>query len=191
MPARNDRIAPVFDSQKPRDLRRYFSDLEFLFSRSSITGDTEKTFHATRFLSIDDQELWELVPELADPAASFAQFTAAIFRLYPEADPSRRYSIAHLDALVTELSHVESLSRARFFEFYRRFFVISSSLCAHDRLSVHEQSRSFVRAIPSHIWHPVQKRLSIKFPDVHPDDPYPLSDLRDAVDFVLIASSTS
>ncbi|KAJ6521697.1 hypothetical protein B0H19DRAFT_593250 [Mycena capillaripes] len=190
MPARNDRIAPLFDSQKPRDLRRYFCDLEFLFSRSSITEDSEKKFHATRFLSIDDQELWELVPEFADTTASFAQFTTAIFRLYPEADPSRRYSIAHLDALVTELSHVASLSRARFLEFYRSFFTISSFLRAHDRLSPHEQSRNFIRAIPSHIWHLTQERLHIKCPNVHPDDPYPLSDLRDAVDFVLIASST-
>ncbi|KAJ6524038.1 hypothetical protein B0H19DRAFT_1008493, partial [Mycena capillaripes] len=185
MPARNDRIAPVFDSQKPRDLRRYFCDLEFLFSRSSITDDTQKKFHATRFLSIDDQELWELVPEFADITASFAQFTAAIFRLYPEADPSRRYSLAHLDALVTELSHIASLSRTRFLEFYRRFFTISSFLRAHDRLSSYEQSRTFIRAIPPHIWHLAHERLHIKFTDVHPDDPYALNDLRDAVDFVL------
>ncbi|KAJ6528190.1 hypothetical protein B0H19DRAFT_1243169 [Mycena capillaripes] len=190
MPARNDRIAPVFDSQKPRDLRRYLRDLEFLFSRSSITEETEKKFHATRFLSIDDQELWELVPEFADTTAAFAQFTAAIFRLYPEADPSRRYSLAYLDALVTEISHIESLFRVRFLESYRRFFTISSFLRAYDRLSTNEQTRTFIHAIPSHIWHLAHERLHIKFPDVHPDDPYPLSDLRDAVDFVLIASST-
>ncbi|KAJ7871278.1 hypothetical protein B0H13DRAFT_1558144, partial [Mycena leptocephala] len=189
MPARNDRTAPAFDSQKPRELRRYFSDLEFLFSRSRVTDDLQK-YHATRFLSIDDQDLWESIPEFDDPTASFSQFTAAIFRLYPDADPDRRYSPADLKALVTELSHVPSLSRARFLEFYRRFFAMSSFLRAKDRLSAPEQSRSFVRAIPSNIWHRAQERLHIKFPDVHPDDPYPLHDLRDAIDFVLIDSSS-
>ncbi|KAJ7936416.1 hypothetical protein B0H13DRAFT_1558812, partial [Mycena leptocephala] len=99
MPARNDLIAPVFDSQKPRDLRRYFFDIDFLFSRSHITDDAEKKYHATCFLALDDQELWELVPEFADHAVSFAKFTTAVFRLYPEADPDRRYSIADLTAL--------------------------------------------------------------------------------------------
>ncbi|KAJ7138095.1 hypothetical protein C8R44DRAFT_606765, partial [Mycena epipterygia] len=191
MPARKDRTAPVFDSRNARDLRQYFSDLEFLFSRSSIAADSEKKFHATRFLSIDDQDLWESVPEFTDPAASFEQFTAAIFRLYPEADPDRRYSIADLNALVTELSHVQSLNHPRFLEFYRRFFTISTFLRAKDRLSVFEQSRYFCHAIPPNIWSLVHHRLRIKSPDVHPDDPYLLTDLRDAVDFVLIASTSS
>ncbi|KAF7334881.1 hypothetical protein MSAN_02357600 [Mycena sanguinolenta] len=191
MPSRNDPIAPIFDSQKPRELRRYFCDLEFLLSRSHVTGDFEKKSHATRFLSIDDQDLWESIPEFNDPAASFAQFTAAIFRLYPEADPDRRYSLADLEALVTELSHVPSLSRARFLEFYRRFFTISSFLCSRDRLSIHEQSRTFIRAIPLHIWQLARQRLEVKCPDVHPDDPYSLHDLCDAVDFILLTSCTT
>ncbi|KAJ7915046.1 hypothetical protein B0H13DRAFT_1547074, partial [Mycena leptocephala] len=189
MPARNDRTAPAFDSQKPRELRRYFSDLEFLFSRSRITDDLQKKYHATRFLSIDDQDLWESIPEFHDPAASFSQFIAAIFRLYPDADPDRRYSLADLEALIAEFSRIPSLSRTRFLEFYRRFFTISSFLRAKDRLSAPEQFRSFVRAIPSNIWHHAHERLHIKFPNVHPDDPHPLHDLRDAVDFVLIDSS--
>ncbi|KAF7372692.1 hypothetical protein MVEN_00132600 [Mycena venus] len=121
MPARKDPIAPIFDPQQPRDLRRYFPDLDFLLSRSHITADFEKKFHATRFLSIDDQELWELVPEFTDAAASFEQFTATIFRLYPEAEPHRRYGIADLDALVTEHSRIAAPSRATFLKFYCRF----------------------------------------------------------------------
>jgi hypothetical protein len=190
MPARHDRIAPVFDPQAPHTLPKYFSDLEFLFLRSHVTTNSEKKYHATRLLELNDQELWEFVPEFADPAASFAQFTAAIFHLYPEADPARRYSLADLDALVTELSHIDSLCRTHFLKFFRRFFLISSVLRAHDRLSAHEQSRSFVRAIPPGIWHLALERLHIKFPDVYPDDPYPLNDLREAVDFALIASAS-
>ncbi|KAJ7028932.1 hypothetical protein C8F04DRAFT_1265497 [Mycena alexandri] len=186
MPARNDCIAPVFDSHRPRELRRYFSDLDYLFSRSSITDNLQKKFHATYFLRLDDQDLWETVPEFTDPAASFAQFTDAIFRLYPEADPSRRYSRTDLDALVAEFSSHHSPSRARFLEFYRTFLTISSFLCAKHRLSVFEQSRIFAHAVPSRIWYRALEHLHIKFPDVHPDDTYPLSDLRDAIDFVFL-----
>ncbi|KAJ7850492.1 hypothetical protein B0H14DRAFT_3451888 [Mycena olivaceomarginata] len=40
MPARSDRNAPQFDSRKQQELRHYFSDLEFLFDRSSVNNDT-------------------------------------------------------------------------------------------------------------------------------------------------------
>ncbi|KAJ7430114.1 hypothetical protein B0H11DRAFT_2398550 [Mycena galericulata] len=186
MPARNDRIAPVFNSNKPRELRKYFSDLEFLLARSRIADRTEMKCHATRFLDIDEQDLWESVPEFRDPAASFNSFTCAIFRLYPEADPERRYSVADLNNVVAEISPVQPLSRPRFLEFYRRFYRISTFLRSKDRLSAPEESRIFRRAIPPNIWELVQHRLHIKFPDTYPDDSYTLLDMRDAVDFVLI-----
>ncbi|KAF7366465.1 hypothetical protein MSAN_00903500 [Mycena sanguinolenta] len=186
MPARNDHIAPVFDSHNPRELRKYFSDLDFLFARSRITDSTQQKYHATRFLALDDQDLWESIPEFSDTAASFAQFTAAICHLYPEANRDRRYSLADLESLAAEFAHLQSPSHTRFAEFYRRFFVISAYLLAKNRLSTHEQSRIFVRAIPSNIWHHAQLRLRILFPHVHPLDPYPLNDLRDAIDYILL-----
>ncbi|KAJ7302196.1 hypothetical protein DFH08DRAFT_629975, partial [Mycena albidolilacea] len=102
MPTRNNHTAPIFDSQQPRNLPKYFSNLDFLLSCSCIANNSEKKYHVTRFLTLNDQELWELVPEFTDPTTSFAQFTAAVFRLYPEADPDRRYSLQDLDGLITE-----------------------------------------------------------------------------------------
>ncbi|KAJ7900842.1 hypothetical protein B0H13DRAFT_2275275 [Mycena leptocephala] len=52
MPSRGDRNAPTFESTKPRELPRYFSDLEYQFTRCNITDNDEKKSHATRFLSI-------------------------------------------------------------------------------------------------------------------------------------------
>ncbi|KAJ7198532.1 hypothetical protein GGX14DRAFT_573407 [Mycena pura] len=191
MPARRDRIAPVFDSHKPRELPKYFSDLAFLFSCSHVTADADQKFHATHFLAIDDQELWELLPEFADHAVSFTEFTAAIFRLYPEANPNRRYSLTDLDTLVTSFSRTISPSRTAFLEFYRRFLVISSFLISKGRLAVFEQSRALVRAIPSNIWPSVHARLHIRCPNKHLDDTYPLDVLHDAIDFILISNPAS
>ncbi|KAF7344307.1 hypothetical protein MVEN_01722300 [Mycena venus] len=190
MPARNDPSAPVFDSQQPQTLARYFSDLAFLFSRSRITVHAEQKFFATRYLSQDDQELWECVPEFSDLAIPFVQFRAAIFRLYPDADPERRHSLGDLESLVKRFSNTSSPSRAVFLDFYRRFFTISSYLCARDRLSVGEQSRLLFRAVPLAISPAVQLRLRIVCPGVHPHDPYALDDLRAAIDFVLVDMAT-
>jgi hypothetical protein len=43
----------LFDSTKPRELTRYFNDLEFHFTRTNVTDGTEKKKHATHFLSVN------------------------------------------------------------------------------------------------------------------------------------------
>ncbi|KAF7372533.1 hypothetical protein MVEN_00115500 [Mycena venus] len=191
MPARSDPSAPAFDSQQPQTLARYFSDLAFLFSRSCITVHAEQKFFATRYLSHDDQELWECVPEFSDSAIPFVQFRTAIFRLYPDADPERRHSLGDLESLVKNFSNTPSPSHAVFLDFYRRFFTISSYLRSRDHLSIGEQSRLLFQAVPLAISPAVQLRLRIVCPGVHPHDPYALEDLRAAIDFVLVDMATT
>ncbi|KAJ7224629.1 hypothetical protein GGX14DRAFT_557486 [Mycena pura] len=183
-------LLPFSTHSIPATYRNIFSDLAFLFSRSYVASDAEQKYHATRFLALDDQELWESLPEFADHAVSFGEFTAAVFRLYPEADPDRRYSFTDLDTLVMEFSRTESPSRTAFLEFYRRFLVVSSFLISKGRLAAFEQSRALVHAIPPNIWRSVHARLCICCPDVQLDDTYPLESIRDAIDFILISSST-
>ena len=42
MPMRNECAAPTFDSSKPRELSRYFEDLEQLMRRATIASEEEK-----------------------------------------------------------------------------------------------------------------------------------------------------
>jgi hypothetical protein len=49
----------------------------------------------------------------------------------------------------------------------------------------------FVRGFQPELWTTVKNRLSIKFPDHYPDDPYPLSDINDAAKFILHGSTPS
>ena len=48
MPARGDRSAPTFDHTKPRELKRFFVDIEYLFKAIPTMSETEKKEHATR-----------------------------------------------------------------------------------------------------------------------------------------------
>ncbi|KAJ7360673.1 hypothetical protein DFH08DRAFT_1030769 [Mycena albidolilacea] len=191
MPARGDRTAPQFDSAKPRELQRYFSDLEYHFTRSSVADSTEKKKHATRFLDVDDQEVWEALEEFK-PAHSYNDFKAAVLKLYPGNDSDRRYSLADLDSLVGQYARVGILSKGDYSEFYRQFLVITKYLIGRQRLSLTEQSRAFRRAIaPPSLWERVERRLQVKKPDVHPEDPYDIADLNEAVEFALATTSSS
>ncbi|KAF8181244.1 hypothetical protein K438DRAFT_1768075 [Mycena galopus ATCC 62051] len=177
MPARGDRNAPQFDSSKPRELQRYFTDLEYHFTRLSVTDEAEKKKHATRFLGVDDQDIWEALTEFQAPH-TYAAFKAAVLKLYPGNDADRKYSLADLDALVGQYARVGILSKGDYSEFYRQFLVITTYLIARQRLSATEQSKAFVVLSPLH-------------PDVHPDDPYEIADLHEAVEFALATTSSA
>ncbi|KAJ6540497.1 hypothetical protein B0H19DRAFT_959651, partial [Mycena capillaripes] len=192
MPARGDRNAPQFDSRKPHELRRYFTDLEFLLSRAAVTDDTEKKKHATRFLSVDDQEIWEALATFTDNTKTYADFKASVLKLYAGNDEDRRFELSDLDALIGQYSRVGILSMEDLTTFYRQFLRITTYLMGKNRLSAAEQSRSFFRAMqPASFALEVRRRLQIKKPDVHPADPYALADLYEAAEFVLAGSGST
>ncbi|KAJ7121035.1 hypothetical protein C8R44DRAFT_831743 [Mycena epipterygia] len=186
MPARGDRNAPAFDAKKPHELRRYFSDLEFLFSRSAITDITEMKKHATRFLTVEDQEIWEMLPSFTDAAKSYDTFKADVLKLYAGNDEDRRFGLSDLDALIGHYSRVGIVTKDDLTCFYRQFLRISTYLIGKSRLSPAEQSCAFLRAMqPASLLTAIKQRLQIKKPDIHPEDPYDLADLYEAAQFVI------
>ncbi|KAJ6564457.1 hypothetical protein B0H19DRAFT_889503, partial [Mycena capillaripes] len=192
MPARGDRNAPQFDSRKPHELRRYFTNLEFLFTRAAVTDDTEKKKHATRFLSVDDQEIWEALETFTDITKTYADFKASVLKLYAGNDEDCRFELGDLDALIGQYSRVGILSMEDLTTFYRQFLRITTYLIGKNRLSAAEQSRLFLRAMqPASFALEVRRRLQIKQPDVHPADPYALADLYEAAEFVLAGSGST
>ena len=100
LPACGEDNAPHFDADRPRELRRFFAELSFLFTRSQISNDAEMKHHALRYADYNSADLWELLPEFSDPMQTFNAFIAAVYRLYPECDEEHRWSLADMDALV-------------------------------------------------------------------------------------------
>jgi hypothetical protein len=101
MPARGHSTAHTFDPTHPRELRRYFNELELLFSDSNITAPGIMKKHACHYLDIDTSELWESIPEYA-PSISFDDFRIAVHRLYPSSEDDRKFSISDMDKLSGE-----------------------------------------------------------------------------------------
>jgi gag-polyprotein putative aspartyl protease len=188
MPARGHATAPKFDPKQPRELRRYFEELELLFATANITGDDAKKKQARRYLDIDSAELWQTLPEF-DHQHTYIQFTEAVYKLYPGSEDERKWSIADMDKLVTE-QHQSGITDASALGIYHRgFLTITQFLRAKSRLSEAEQSRAFVRGFQKNLWQRIARRLELKFPDHYPDDPYPLADIHEAAKFVLHGTS--
>jgi hypothetical protein len=190
MPARGHSTAPKFDPTQPRELRRYFNELDLLFGGANITANDIKKKHACRYVDIDTSELWESLPEYGT-GSTFSEFREAVHRLYPGSEDDRKWSISDMDKLVGEQLRVGIYDAGDLGLYYRSFYNITQFLRIKHRISEAEQSRAFVRGFQPGLWTRIARRLELKFPDHYPDDPYPLEDIHAAAKFVLAGSPTS
>ena len=190
MPGIGHATAPRFDPEHPRALRRFFSVLDRSLARSDIIDVDEKKFYACLYLDIDSADLWESLPEYSD-SDNWDAFKIAIFKLYPGAEDERKFSIADMDKLVKDTAQSGLKTDKAYGEYNRAFLSITNFLLAKNRLAQSEQSRAFVRGFPPHLWSKIHRRLELKLPDHYPDDPYALSDIHAAAQFVLHGTSSA
>jgi len=190
MPARGHSTAPKFDPTKPRELRRFFDELELLFAACNVTDSDLMKKHACIYVDIDSAELWESLPQHAT-GVSFGEFQKAIHKLYPGSEDDRKWTISDMDKVVGEQLRIGIFDANDLGMYYRSFFNITHFLRTKNRISEAEQSRAFVRGFQPALWTRIARRLELKHPDHYPDDPYPLDDMHEAARFVLAGTSTS
>jgi hypothetical protein len=53
-------IPPTYRRQ-PRDLQRYFKELELLFGPAQVVNNMEKKKHTCQYVNIDTADLWEAI----------------------------------------------------------------------------------------------------------------------------------
>ncbi|OSX57332.1 hypothetical protein POSPLADRAFT_1156920 [Postia placenta MAD-698-R-SB12] len=170
MPPRGHSTAPTFDPSEVRSLRRYFQDLEALFTRCQITDEAAKKQWAVRYPSIDVADLWETIESFIDVAKSYNDWKADVRALYPGADDTRKWSLADMDQLIGERAHIGIHNAADLGCYYRDFMAITKHLIAQHRLSTIEQSRAFLRGFQPALLTRLETRLHLKHPDHYADD---------------------
>jgi hypothetical protein len=190
MPARGHSTAPKFEGNNPRELRRYFDELEYLFTDCTVTDDELKKKYVVRYVDIDTEESWKQTAAFGEATADYAALKAAILKLYPGADGERIWTIRDLDNLTGEWARIGFRHKDDLGDYHRKFLTITAFLKAKNRISDNEVKRAFVRGFPNTFWNSVLARLQIKKPDTHPDDPWEVQDVYDATVFVLHGAST-
>ena len=148
-----------------------------------IVDDQERKRQVVRYVDFDDSELWQLIPEFAE-STSYADFRAAVLRLYPGASDTALYSFPDLESIVLRQQSLNISSVEELAAYHRRFLSVSQYLIKHGRYTEIEQSRDFVRGLAMTFRTSVSSRLQVKFPDRYDNDPIALSDIMDAADYV-------
>jgi hypothetical protein len=102
----------------------------------------------------------------------------------------RTYTIQDLDLIIGSYSRTGICSTTDLGKYYHCFILISQYLIGKNRLSVQEQSHFFFRGLSTPLENQVRQRLQQKFINHFPDDPYELTDIYEAVSYVLMGSTS-
>jgi len=185
LPARGERAAPTFDNTKPREIPRFFEDLEFLFKRAKVTDEAEKKKQLTRYVDFELEQIWKTFPEFENPLKSYEDFKAAILVHYPDVSGEYVYSLRDIDLLIGERQRLGITTLKDLSDFHLNFIAITTWLLKKKQLADLEQQRAYVRAFQPQLLTAITNRLMLKKPDHHPNIPYEVKDVYEAARFVL------
>jgi hypothetical protein len=116
------------DLTQPRELRRYFDNLEFLFGHAQVANDKDKKSHVRRFVDVDTADLRESILEFMDQAKTYKHYKAVIYRLYPGSEDKRKWSVADLENLMTERAQIGIHSLGDLGDYHQQFLAMTAFL---------------------------------------------------------------
>ena len=90
-----------------------------------------------------------------------------------------------MDLLIGERQQVGIATLQDLSDYHLQFLAITWWLTSKEHLVVLEQQRTYVRAFQPHFLSQIMNRLSIKMTDHHPNIPYKIKDVHEAVCFIL------
>ena len=191
LPAHREESAPSFTTDQPDELERYFDDLHFLFLHHNVADQQDRKEAACMYTSICTEQLWKTTEAWLDQTRSYEDVKTEVLKLYPGALGSRSHTLQELEWTVGRYAHNGIQSTAELGEYYRQYLLISCYLIAQGSISDIEQSRGFFRGLQPALEVRIREHLQQKFIDHFPDDPYPLSDIFEAADFILKGATSA
>ena len=191
MPARGERGAPSFDRTKPRELVRFFEELEYLFTRAALDKETDKKKHVLRYVDFEIEQIWKTFSEYTDQTKTYVDFKNAILVHYPDASGDYVYSLRDMDLLIGERQRLGMANTLDLSDYHLKFLSITSWLIEKQQLGTLEQQRGYLRAFQPRLLASINNRLQMKDPDHHPNKPHTVKDVYEAARFILQSATTA
>ena len=191
MPARGERAAPSFDPAKPRELVRFFEELEYLFNRAALEQESDKKKHVLRYVDFEVEQIWKTFPEYTNAAKTYQEFKAAILIHYPDASGDYVYSLRDMDLLIGERQRLGISNTVDLADYHLKFLAITSWLIQKQQLGTLEQQRGYLRGFQPRLLGAINNRLQMKDPDHHPNIPHTVQDVYEAARFILQSATTA
>jgi hypothetical protein len=191
MPARGEHAAPTFDRTKPRELIRFFEELEYLFVRAQLASESDKKKHVLRYVDFEVEQIWKSFPEYIDATKTYSDFKNAILVHYPDASGDYVYSLRDMDLLIGERQRIGISNTVDLADYHLKFLSITTWLIEKQQLGTLEQQRGYLRAFQPRLLGAITNRLQMKHPDHHPNIPHTIKDVYEAARFILQSATTA
>ena len=185
MPKRSEYAAPKIDVNRPRELPRYFEELEQLMAEASITIDADKKKQAVYYADYDTEQTWRSFAEFDDNTSTYNSFKKAILRHYPDASGEFLYSIRDVDLLIGERQRLGINSIQDLSDFHLPFIKITTWLIKRNQLAEIEQNRAYIRAFQPQLLSPIMTELRYQIRNHHPNVPHKVDDVYEAARGIL------
>ncbi|KAF6755125.1 hypothetical protein DFP72DRAFT_1169779 [Ephemerocybe angulata] len=184
LPGKNERRAPRWDTV-PRTLGEFLDEYEELCAECGA-GEAQMIDSVARYAPNSDvRSMWKTLSTDPSIDGSWTVFRKLLIYNTPGADDDRRHTKSELDALVNKFRVKPMRTRPEFHEYWQRFLPISTYLRNAGRLSTEEQSRRLMQGLPTSLQARVRAQLRNQYPTHHPEDPFSVKAIYDAINFVL------
>jgi hypothetical protein len=188
LPSRGEHSVPLFDGGA-EELGCYFSELEALFMRHTITTNKDKKAGALRYLATAAlKRTWKASDTYTDLTKTYAEFKAEIHKFYPGSSDNV-FTIHHLDTLIGEHARLGIRNATELGNFHLQFRTISKYLIDKCRMSQAEETQGFLRTLQPELENQVRQQLQITDPQHNPQDTYELGKLYEAAAYCLLGST--
>src|SRR5882724_8054597 len=145
LPQWQSSMAPCFNPKNPSTLCMYLSAYESLAEAAQLTP-AECLAQSTQYLTEEDKDDWENLPEFVDTFPDWDRFKQALFREYPNA---RKPFISSVDLgkFVDEKCQHEIHTLDEFAVFHQEFRRLANRLTKEKRVSADGHNRAYEKSI--------------------------------------------
>lgn len=101
IPAARHHKAPQFMEYEPRELGKYFKELETLLANTQIAGDVGRKKQVIRYLKVNTADTWKSLVSYG-PGESYEDWKKEVTDLYPGVNDYKCWMMVDMDKLVRE-----------------------------------------------------------------------------------------
>ncbi|KAL5526224.1 hypothetical protein ACEPAG_7563 [Sanghuangporus baumii] len=149
-PLQGDKRALVFDGSDPKELFRFFDDVEAIAMDANWDASTTIRRGYLYYAKTDVAEIWETLPEASIVPADAVNFKTGVKKLYPSLADGKRYSRGELEQFIAEWAEKGIRTRDEFGTYHREFLRRASYLVRSNKLTENDSKFAFLRGISDH-----------------------------------------
>src|SRR5882724_11027723 len=176
-------MAPHFNPKNPSTLCTYLSDYESLAGAAQLTP-AKHLAQSTQYLTKEDKDDWENLPEFVDTFPDWDAFKQALFREYPNARKPF-ISLADLGKFVDEKCQHEIHTLDGFTAFHREFRRLANRLTKEKRVSAEGLNRAYEKSIHPELWDKILFYLSDEKTPCVKGEPFAVEYVREGAEHIL------